>query len=65
MKNKFILCSENLPDYEKLLSIKLTDGSIINAWRTESSFDESLGYLYEDTNYQDHYQKDVIAWQYK
>ena len=49
----------------KILIIKLSDGTELTAWRTDSSFDEELGYLYEDINCEDHYQKDVVAWKYK
>ena len=65
MKSNFILCTEKLPEMGKLLVIKLPDGTELTAWRTDSSFDEELGYLYEDINCEDHYQKDVVAWKYK
>ncbi|MCM1216012.1 MAG: hypothetical protein NC548_16005 [Lachnospiraceae bacterium] len=57
----FISCSEKLPELGYPITILLKDGSSIMAMRTESGFDD-CGYVYEDINCTDHFQKDVIGW---
>lgn len=64
LTEKFTPCTKRLPRLGKSIIILLKDGTEVRAMRTDSSFDE-CGYVYEDINMQDHYQKDVIGWMNK
>ena len=57
----YIDIKEKEPEFGEIVLIKLKDGSICKAWKTESGFD-TCGYLFEDIHMMDHKIKDIVAW---